>query len=286
MGSSLEFHQQQQQKKKVISVSDDYVVNMLRESFQCLTIILLSLLLPLSFIVLARLSVTRYLIATSDYTEPDTLLVKLFLYANPTFLRLLTPLVSISALTQCLTGRTLSISKSRLYMSWFLLFTFQICVCIGIEGSIAIGIDGTSFSHERLYLLTRSLFFMGLHETTLFWSKKVVKPVVDDTIFGVETEDRYVEKVAMAMSFGILWWCKLGDEVESLVVVAEVKRNLFGGSVGLVDFVGWWLYYVTVAIGMVKVVKGLIWLNFVLFCGNIVVDSENAGCCTRNDEKV
>ncbi|WMV31774.1 hypothetical protein MTR67_025159 [Solanum verrucosum] len=126
---------------------------------------------------------------------------------------------------------------------------------------------------------------MGLHETTLFWSKKVVKPVVDDTIFGVETEDRYVEKVAMAMSFGILWWCKLGDEVESLVVVAEVRRDIFG-SVGLVDFVGWWLYYVTVAIGMVKVVKGLIWLNFVLFCGNIVVDSDNAGCCTRNDEKV
>ncbi|XP_049410752.1 uncharacterized protein LOC125873986 [Solanum stenotomum] len=285
MGSSSEFYQQPE--KKAVSISD-YVVNMLRESFQCLTIILLSLLLPLSFIVLARLSVTRYLIATSDYMEPDTLLVKLFLYANPTFLRLLTPLVSISALTQCLTGRTLSdhmISKSRLYMSWFLLFTFQICACIGVEGSIAVGIDGTSFSHERLYLLTRSLFFMGLHETTLFWSKKVVKPVVDDTIFGVETEDRYVEKVAMAMSFGILWWCKLGDEVESLVVVAEVKRDLFG-SVGLVDFVGWWLYYVTVAIGMVKVVKGLIWLSFVLFCGNIVVDSDNAGCCTRNDEKV
>ncbi|KAK6785805.1 hypothetical protein RDI58_014330 [Solanum bulbocastanum] len=285
MGLSLEFYEQPE--KKVVSVSD-YVVNMLRESFQCLTIILLSLLLPLSFIVLARLSVTRYLIATSDYTEPDTLLVKLFLYANPTFLRLLTPLVSISALIQCLTGRTLfdhMISKSRLSMSWFLLFTFQICVCIGIEGSIAVGIDGTSFSHERLYLLTRSLFFMGLHETTLFWSKKVVKPVVDDTIFGVETEDRYVEKVAMTMSFGILWWCKLGDEVESLVVVAEVKRDLFG-SVGLVDFVGWWLYYVTVAIGMVKVVKGLVWLNFVLFCGNIVVDSDNAGCCTRNDEKV
>ncbi|KAJ8535733.1 hypothetical protein K7X08_023453 [Anisodus acutangulus] len=64
------------------------------------------------------------------------------------------------------------------------------------------------------------------------------------------------------MSFGILWWCKLRDEVESLVVVAEVKRDLIG-NVGLVDFVGWWLYYVIVAIGMVKVVKALIWLQFV-----------------------
>ncbi|KAK4367257.1 hypothetical protein RND71_015137 [Anisodus tanguticus] len=285
MGWSSEFYQQEE--KKVISVSD-YAANMLRELFQCLTIILLSLLLPLSFIVLARLSVTRYLIATSAYMEPDSLLVRLFLYTNPTLLNVLAPLVSISALTQCLTGRTLSdhmISKPRLYTSWFFLFAFQICACIGIEGSIAVGIDGSSFSHERLCLLTRVMFFLGLHETTLFWSKKVVKPVVDDTVFGIETEDRVVEKVAMAMSFGILWWCKLRDEVESLVVVAEVKRDLIG-SVGLVDFVGWWLYYVTAATGMVKVVKALIWLNFVLFCGNIVVDSDNAGCCTRNDDKV
>ncbi|CAN4101897.1 unnamed protein product [Withania somnifera] len=282
MSSSSKLHQQEE--KKVLSVSD-YAANMLRESFQCLTITLLSLLLPLSFVILARQSVTRYLIATSAYTEPHTLLV--ILYSNPTLLHLLAPLVSISALTRCLTGRTLSdhmMSKPRLYTSWFFLFTFQICAFIGIEGSIAVGIDGTSISHERLCLLTRGLFLLGLHETTLFWSKKVVKPVVDDTVFGVETEDRYVEKVVMAMSFGLLWWCKLRDEIESLVVVAEVKRDLIG-SVDVVDFVGWWLYYVTVAIGMAKVVKALIWLNFVLFCGN-VVDSDNAGCCTRNDDKV
>ncbi|PHU03270.1 hypothetical protein BC332_28521 [Capsicum chinense] len=327
MDSSSELYQQEE--KKVISVCE-YVANMLRESFQCLTVILLSLLLPLSFIVLARLSVTQYLIAMSSYTGPDTLLVRLYLYANPTLLHLLAPFVSISALSQCLTGRTLSdhmITKPLVSASWFLLFAFQICVCIGVEGSIAVGIDGTGFSRERLCLLTRSLFFLGLHETTLFWSKKVVKPVVDDTVFGDGTEDRYVEKVAMAMSFGVLWWCKLRDEVESLVVVVEVKRDLIG-NVDLVDFVGWWLYYVTVAIGMVKVVKALVWLNFVLFCRNVVdsdlscadsslfmphhpcrilqkystfgesdthpltflknssnIDSDNAGCCTRNDNK-
>ncbi|KAM3303516.1 hypothetical protein P3S67_014546 [Capsicum chacoense] len=310
MDSSSELYQQEE--KKVISVCE-YVANMLRESFQCLTVILLSLLLPLSFIVLARLSVTQYLIATSSYTGPDTLLVRLYLYANPTLLHLLAPFVSISALSQCLTGRTLSdhmITKPLVCASWFLLFAFQICVCIGVEGSIAVGMDGTGFSRERLCLLTR-----------------IVKPVVDDTVFGDGTEDRYVEKVAMAMSFGVLWWCKLRDEVESLVVVVEVKRDLIG-NVDLVDFVGWWLYYVTVAIGMVKVVKALVWLNFVLFCRNVVdsdlscadsslfmphpcrilqkyttfgesdthpltflknpsnIDSDNASCCTRNDDKV
>ncbi|XP_070050945.1 uncharacterized protein [Nicotiana tomentosiformis] len=257
MGSSSEICYQEE--KKTISFFD-YVANVLKESFQCLTIILLSLLLPLSFIVLARLSVARYFITTSAeyYIRPDSLLVKIFLYANPNILHVLVPLVAVSALIHGLTG---------------------------VEGSIAIGIGGSSsFSHhERLCLLSRVIFFFGLHETTSFWSKKVVKPVVDDTVFGVETaDDRVVEKVAMAMSFGVLWWWKLRDEVESLVVVAEVKRELIGS----VDFVGWCLYYMTLAIGMVKIVKGLIWVCFVLFCGNVVDSSDNAGYSTRNDEKL
>nr|XP_009616212.1 uncharacterized protein LOC104108792 [Nicotiana tomentosiformis]XP_016477659.1 PREDICTED: uncharacterized protein LOC107799101 [Nicotiana tabacum] len=293
MGSSSEICYQEE--KKTISFFD-YVANVLKESFQCLTIILLSLLLPLSFIVLARLSVARYFITTSAeyYIRPDSLLVKIFLYANPNILHVLVPLVAVSALIHGLTGRTILFikqsadhmtSKPCLYTAWFFLFMLQIFVCIGVEGSIAIGIGGSSsFSHhERLCLLSRVIFFFGLHETTSFWSKKVVKPVVDDTVFGVETaDDRVVEKVAMAMSFGVLWWWKLRDEVESLVVVAEVKRELIGS----VDFVGWCLYYMTLAIGMVKIVKGLIWVCFVLFCGNVVDSSDNAGYSTRNDEKV
>ncbi|OIT06975.1 PREDICTED: uncharacterized protein LOC109222364 [Nicotiana attenuata] len=296
MGSSSQICHQEE--KKTISFFD-YVANMLKESFQCLTIILLSLLLPLSFIVLARLSVARYLITTSTeyYTRPDSLLVKIFLYANPNILHVLVPLVAVSALIHGLTGRTIlfikqsadhmTYSKPCLYTAWFFLFMLQICVCIGVEGSIAIGIGGSSsFSHhERLCLLSRVIFFFGLHETTSFWAKKVVKPVVDDTVFGVKTaDDRMVEKVAMAMSFGVLWWWKLRDEVESLVVVAEMKRELIG-SVDLVDFVGWWLYYMTLAIGMVKIVKGFIWVCFVMFCGN-VVHLENADYSTRNDDKV
>lgn len=64
----------------------------------------------------------------------------------------------------------------------------------------------------------------------------------------------------MTASFATLWWWTLRDEIESLVVVAEFKRELLMGR-GLADFAGWWLYYLTVTIGMVRVVKGFMWLG-------------------------
>lgn len=151
-------------------------------------------------------------------------------------------------------------------------------------GSIAAGADGHDLGNQRGFL-TRAIFFLGLHETMFFWSKTVVKPVVDDTVFGVARENRLAEKVALAMGFGGLWWWRLRDEVESLVVVVEKKRDLLI-SIGLVDFVGWWLYYLTVTIGLIKVVKGLIWVVYVMF-GRRVVDTDiTAGDSVRNDEKV
>ncbi|KAF5931445.1 hypothetical protein HYC85_032318 [Camellia sinensis] len=83
----------------------------------------------------------------------------------------------------------------------------------------------------------------------VYWSRTVVKPVVDDTVFGYVKEERWVERVAMAASLGTLWWWRLRGEIESLVVMVEVKRELLIG-VGIADFVGWWLYYLTVTIGM------------------------------------
>ncbi|KAA8543024.1 hypothetical protein F0562_021481 [Nyssa sinensis] len=114
-------------------------------------------------------------------------------------------------------------------------------------------------------MLSRVVFFLGLHETMLHWMRTVVKLVVDDTIFGFRREERWVERVAMAASFGTLWWWRLRDEIESLVVVPEVKTQLLI-SIGLADFVGWWLYYLTVTVGMIRVVKGLMWLGMILLC--------------------
>ena len=47
--------------------------------------------------------------------------------------------------------------------------------------------------------------------------------------------------------------------MESLVVMVEAKKEQLI-DVRVSDFVGWWLYYLTVTIGMVRVVRGLVWM--------------------------
>lgn len=75
--------------------------------------------------------------------------------------------------------------------------------------------------------------------------------MVDDTIFGVVKEERCVDRVVMAAGFGALWWRRLRDEVETLVFMVEVNKEMSMG-VGFVDFVGWWFYYKSVTIGFVR----------------------------------
>ncbi|KAJ8565832.1 hypothetical protein K7X08_008408 [Anisodus acutangulus] len=244
-------------RKKLVSLMDSFA-NLLREPFQFFTTILLSLLFPLSFLILSRLSIAHYLIDLFGYstTEADNSdhLIKFFLQSNPIFLHVLVSLISVAALTHSLTGGTSCfiknipqpVSRPRLYTAWIFLCILQICVGLGTEGSVAAGVGAHDFDHERGFL-TRAIFFLGLHETMFFWSKTVVKPVVDDTVFGIARKNRWAEKAALAMSFGGLWWWRLRDEVDSLVVVVEKKRDLLI-SIGLADFVGWWLYYLTVTI--------------------------------------
>ncbi|CAL5437438.1 unnamed protein product [Camellia sinensis] len=124
------------------------------------------------------------------------------------------------------------------------------CIGLGIKSSIVAGIDGSGFGHQRS-LLTKFVFLMGLHETMQYWWRRVVTPVVDDTVFGYLKEERWVERVAVAVNFGSLLWWRLRDEVSHLVVVAEVKKEMAMG-VGVAEFVGWRLCHVNVTIGMVK----------------------------------
>ncbi|KAL6978299.1 hypothetical protein U1Q18_019968 [Sarracenia purpurea var. burkii] len=249
------------------------------ELFHILAATLLSLLLPVSFLLLSRLYAAHYIFTLAPYPKPHpscstSLLFSLFLFTNPTLLRALLSLLTISTLIHGCDPRRIAliriptdpICRHRLYTSWVLLFTLQVCVGSGIEWSVAAGIDGSGFGfvHERS-LLRGVWFFLGLHETTVYWWRTVVKPVVDDTVFGFATEERWVGKVAMAAGFGGIWWWKLRDEVESLVVMVEVKRELSMG-VGLADFVGCWLYYLTATIGVVRIVMGSVRLGVVLVC--------------------
>ncbi|KAJ7973063.1 putative Transmembrane protein [Quillaja saponaria] len=264
-----------------------------RESFYIFTLSLLSLLLPLSFLLIARLSGAQYYLLTfTSYSAPESFsfLFSLFLHTNPCILYVLVFIVSIGTLIQSLTGKITLLNESpspvvqpRLYTAWIVLCTLQVCVGLGIEGSIAAGIDvsDSSFGVE-LSLLSRVIFLLGLHEATLHWFRTVVKPVVEDTVFGYAREERWAEKVVMAASLGALWWWKLRNEIQILVVMAEVKKEQLMG-VAVADFVCWGLYYLIVTIGMVRIVKGLMWIGMISFCRREI---ENSSKTWANDDKV
>ncbi|XP_073304224.1 uncharacterized protein [Primulina huaijiensis] len=256
----------------------------IRETFHILTNALLSLLLPLSFLLLARLATANYFQSASDKyptQNPTSLLCSLFLNKRLTILHVLVSVISAATLAQGLTGKTTflsqpSLRRHRLYAAWILLCVLQLCVGSGIEGSIAAGVEGSSLGQEK-GMLCRVLFFLGLHETTRFWWRTVVKPVVDDTVLGVYREEEgRVVKVVIGVGFGWLWWWRVREEVEALALAAEVRRELMMG-IGVADFVGWWLYYITVTVGMVSIVKGLIGVWMFLVCNRRREPTPNDG---------
>ncbi|KAE8693707.1 putative DELLA protein RGL2 [Hibiscus syriacus] len=247
-----------------------------KEFFHLLAITLLSLLIPLSFLLVARLSCLNYIL-TAVASDPShssrPFLLSFYFYTNPAVLYVVVSVISIATLLHALTGEITfasdspeAVYKPRLFTAWLVLCTLQVSVGFGIEGSIASGIDGAGFGVERS-LFSRLIFFLGLHEIMFFWFRTVVKPVVDDTVFGDATPERWVHRAAIAVSVGTLWWWKLRDEVESLVVVAEAKKEL-SMEIEMADFVGWCLYYLTVTIGMVRVFKALLWVGIMLLRKN------------------
>ncbi|KAI3679095.1 hypothetical protein L6452_38403 [Arctium lappa] len=274
----------------------------LKETLQVLTITLLSLLLPLSFLLLSRLSTADYLLSlNADFpatAKPSSFIFfsLLLKYIPLTPLHLLVSLICIASLVHALndgrrttfpsfSGSPVTNVRPRLYTAWIVLCTLQVCVGLGIEGSIGAGVEGGGFGDDESNFVCRVVFFLGLHGTTVYWSRVIVKPVVDDTMFGFEVEERWVDRVVMGVSLGGLWWWRLRDEVESLVRVVEVAE------MGAVEVMGWWLYYVVVMIGMVRVVKGLIWFGVILLYRKVElemrdVDIDNGSSSLRVQEKV
>ncbi|KAL3648111.1 hypothetical protein CASFOL_009079 [Castilleja foliolosa] len=230
----------------------------LKEGWRILSTVFLSLLLPLSFLLLARLSVSNYYLSITD----DKIIHPQFYPLLATFLILLVFSITIAALIYCSTGNNpvFEISKRRrFYAGWALLSLIQFCLGLVIMGTIEAEIN--SYTVGNLVLLRRLFLAFGLHETMIFWMKNVVRPVVDETIFGLSGEGfmGWIEKVVLAAAFGNLWWRRLRDEAEALVVLPWVAAEL-GMNVGAAGVLGWLLYYSTAAVGVVRVVKGFWWV--------------------------
>ncbi|PIN08394.1 hypothetical protein CDL12_19034 [Handroanthus impetiginosus] len=227
-----------------------------------------SLLLPLSLLLLARLSTARYFLSITDdknktiQSHEIPFLTSVFLYSKTTMiLSLLVFLITLAALINILTSRKTAFLISalhRLQAFWILLFLMQFCLILGIHGTIDVEIS--SYTVGNLVLPRRVVFALGLHETMIFWLRNVVVPVVDAAVFGDLRKDfSWAEKVVLEAAFGNLWWRKLRDEAEALVVLPHVTAEL-GMNLAAADVVGLLLYYLTVAAGVVTVVKFCVWL--------------------------
>ncbi|XP_051121650.1 uncharacterized protein LOC127245049 [Andrographis paniculata] len=131
----------------------------------------------------------------------------------------------------------------------------QLCLSLGVhqtvyEEEIKFG---RSIDIGRLGLLRRLAFAFGLHESMVFWSESVVKVAVD---MAVDTGLRrwlWPEKAAMVGGLVNLWWRGLGEEAEVLVAAPWVGRGR-GVGVRTADVIGWVLYYLTVTLGLIKMV--------------------------------
>jgi ABC-type uncharacterized transport system permease subunit len=68
--------------------------------------------------------------------------------------------------------------------------------------------------------------------------------------------------------------------------MAETKKDEMM-EVGIEEFVGWWLYYLTVTIGMVRIVKGLMWVFMISLCRRRVTQINEVELeLSQNDDKV
>lgn len=236
----------------------------------------LSLLLPLSFLLLARLSAARYFSTAmnDDDREVYSFLTAVFLHTKTTLiLSFLVSAVAIEALVQGLNGgdkdKTAALfvsERRRLHAAWVLIFLMQVCLSLGIHGTVD-DVEMNGFAAVgNLLSPRRVVFVLGLHEITVRWRRSVVAPVVDETMLGISGKggSSWVEEVVLAAAFGNLWWGSLRDEAEALVALPWVRAEL-EMDVEVADCVGWLLYYLTAVIGGVRAIRGLSWATMRIF---------------------
>ncbi|XP_019093882.1 PREDICTED: uncharacterized protein LOC109125013, partial [Camelina sativa] len=183
------------------------------EQFRLITTTLLSLLFPLSFLLLSRLSSAAFILSlpSPPPENPDSFFlntIHLLLYAVVSVVTVHT-LIHSCLITKIRrpsadTNRTIGFYYPRVSIAWVFLLTLQFSVGLGLRVTISKGVNGVVNGNNHNFL-TRLLFFFGLHEATIQWYRVIVKTVVESG-FGRREEETVVERVALAASVGALWW--------------------------------------------------------------------------------
>ncbi|KAJ0979919.1 hypothetical protein J5N97_015393 [Dioscorea zingiberensis] len=221
----------------------------IKHVFHKVSLTLLSLLLPLSFLLLSRMSSPSPMLSPSIF-------VSFTLRISSLLLQSLVAIISLSTLYCALTSR---IPRPPLFISWTILFIFQASVSFGIESSIAAGVQPVAaVSTCRVPWIAYTIFFIGLYETMMTWVKMLVKPVADDTIFMSSINDCFIDKVVVGLAYSVLWMKVLQDEMEPLVLaVGNEGLVMHGGCSGLLL---WLIGYVTTIAGLMKIILGAVWM--------------------------
>ncbi|KAG9457868.1 hypothetical protein H6P81_002376 [Aristolochia fimbriata] len=243
-------------------------------SFHLFTLAILGLLLPLSLLLLARLSNAPQLLPFIPHPSLPFTIISFLVDFHPPLLHILISSICLLALLHALTGRDI---RPSILVSWTALWVLQFCVGTAVEATIFAGVWPVVAGEGRLTWDQRALFFIGLHETTLFWSRTVVRPLVDDTVYGESREETAAQRVVMGAAFGVVWWWRLKDEVEILGLVVEEKAKV-GMAIDVTDFVCLSLYYITLGMGAVRIVKGMVWLL------KLCIVRETAQCIDNGDK--
>lgn len=136
---------------------------------------------------------------------------------------------------------------------------FLMLVCLNLGFDLPISTDTSLRGGDNFVTARRLVLVLGVHEMMVLWRRSVVKPVVDEAVSGFFDEGfGWAEKAVLAAALGYLWSRRLGGEVEALAALPR-RRTELGMGVEAADVLGWWLYYLTAAIGGIKVIKGLFW---------------------------
>ncbi|KAI3878952.1 hypothetical protein MKX03_037349 [Papaver bracteatum] len=212
----------------------------LRVPFYIFTLTILSLLLPLAFLFLARLSYVKY---------PPSLPFSYFLppFVNLKLALLLQSLLSFFSVTALVHGLTEKLTlmygsipiQPHLHIAWIFL-SAQVTVGLWINAIFVSGVwPDRDYGADK-----KSLLISRINHCKTYW---------DNTLFGDARSEKWIEKVAISAGFGGLWLWSLRDEVEMLVPRVETKRELVIG-LGISDLISLWLYCLTVIISVVRVV--------------------------------